>query len=255
MQPQPPSARRHYLWSAALAQRAVREARKARTGGATAVATAIAAHQAAAAYQAQPVVAQMLNEQAIDEASQALINTMAFVTLPQQLGPMLEQVATDYHFDLLVASLVQDAGRAAEQVATAVTPRVGYVRLLSPPSCSRCAILAGRVYRYSEGFQRHPGCDCTMTPTSLTNPAEYPDPVELTRQGLVTGLSKADRRAINDGADFGQVVNARRSGAGLRTPGRALIRNGRPTPEGIYRAASSRDDAIQRLITAGYVRS
>jgi hypothetical protein len=128
------------------------------------------------------------------------------------------------------------------------------VRYLSPPSCSRCAVLAGRVYRYSDGFLRHPRCDCTMIPTSIANPAFTHDPVDLARRGLVTGMSKADMRAVDDGADFGRVVNVRLKTAGLGTPGRVLSRAGRPTPEAIYRSAASREDAIQALISAGYVR-
>lgn len=34
----------------------------------------------------------------------------------------------------------------------------GYVRMLNPPSCRRCVILAGRWYRWNTGFQRHPRC-------------------------------------------------------------------------------------------------
>lgn len=253
--PQPRSARKHFLWSAALAQRAVREAKRVSNRGAGAVASVVVAHQATAAFQAQPAVAQMLSEQAIDEAAEALLNSLAFTTTVDTFTQMLEGVSADYEFERLVASLVQDAGRAAEQVATAVRPTVGYVRYLSPPSCSRCAVLAGRVYRYSSSFLRHPGCDCTMIPTTLANPAFVHDPVDLMRQGLVTGLSKADQKAIADGADFGQVVNVRLRKAGLGVPGRVLVRAGRPTPEGIYRDATSRDDAIERLIAAGYVRS
>jgi hypothetical protein len=35
---------------------------------------------------------------------------------------------------------------------------IGYIRLLTPPSCARCVILAGRFYRWSDGFKRHPNC-------------------------------------------------------------------------------------------------
>lgn len=196
----------------------------------------------------------MLSEQAIDAAADALLNALAFVTLPDQVALRLEQVNLDHEFDRLVASLVQDAGRAAEQVAVTVHPDIGYVRYLSPPSCSRCAVLAGRVYRYSEGFLRHPGCDCIHVPTTISNPAFLHDPVELAREGLVRGLSKADKRALDDGADFGRIVNARSRRAGLSGPDGALIRAGRPTPAGIYAAATSREDAIERLIAAGYIR-
>lgn len=250
----PQSARRHYLWSSLLVTRAVREAESVRKSGVRAVAKVITTHQMVAAREAQPAVARMLAEQNIDQAAQAFLDSTAFTTSVDNMTAMLDQTATDSEFDRIVASLVADAGRAADQVATSVVPKVGYVRFLSPPSCSRCAVLAGRVYRYSEGFLRHPACDCTMIPTSLANPAFHHDPVDLMREGQVTGLSKADQRAVADGADFNKVVNVRLKSAGLRTPGRVLIRAGRPTPEGIYATASSRDDAIQRLIAAGYVR-
>lgn len=252
--PVPTSARRHYRWSGLLAVRAVREAHKAKPKGAAAVATVVALHQATAARQAAPAVDDMLTEQAIDQAAEAMLNALSFVTLPDQIEARLERVNLDHEFERLVAGLVQDAGRAAEQVAIAVRPRIGYVRYLNPPSCSRCAILAGRVYRYSEGFLRHPGCDCIHVPTTLANPAFIHDPVDLARQGLVKGLSKADQKALDDGADLAQIVNVRSKRAGLSTPDGVLIRAGRPTPAGIYAAATSQEDAIERLIAAGYIR-
>jgi hypothetical protein len=35
---------------------------------------------------------------------------------------------------------------------------IGWIRVLDPPSCGRCAILAGRFYKWSDGFLRHPNC-------------------------------------------------------------------------------------------------
>ncbi len=58
---------------------------------------------------------------------------------------------------MIVGTQVADTGRAATSVAMTANPRVtGYVRMLVPPSCGRCAVLAGRRYRVSAGFQRHP---------------------------------------------------------------------------------------------------
>lgn len=58
---------------------------------------------------------------------------------------------------MLTMTTVQDAGRLAVSAGMLARPHVqGYVRALTPPSCSRCAILAGRWYRVSTGFQRHP---------------------------------------------------------------------------------------------------
>src|SRR5690606_8988113 len=122
------------------------------------------------------------------------------------------------------------------------------------PSCSRCAVLAGRVYRYSTGFQRHPGCDCVMVPVTFASSDLTYDPLELARRGQIVGLSKADLQALEDGADFGRIVNARHRKAGLMQSGQALTRGGRPTPAGIYASATSREDALARLAAAGYIR-
>lgn len=67
-------------------------------------------------------------------------------------------VAGGKWLDMAVHTQVADAGRGAASVATAVRRNVGFTRMLNPPSCSRCAILAGRWYRGSSAFQRHPRC-------------------------------------------------------------------------------------------------
>jgi hypothetical protein len=104
-------------------------------------------------------------------------------------------------------------------------------------------VLAGRVYRYSQGFLRHPNCDCVMLPTTVAAPDLVQDPVELAKAGQIRGLSQADMLAIEQGADFGQVVNVRLRKAGLRQAGKVLARRGKPTPEGIYAAAGEDRDA------------
>lgn len=210
--------------------------------------------QIAQARIAQDAVGIMLDQQDIDVAADALLNSEAFTTSASSFEAMLEQVETDWQFDQLIASLVQDAGRAAEGVAIAARANIGHVRMLTPPSCGRCAVLAGRVYRYSSGFLRHPGDDCVMIPTTLANRDYIQDPAELLKQGLVTGLSKADQKAIADGADFGQVVNVRLRKAGLTESGRVLSRRGRATPEAIYHeAGNDRDRALALLQAAGYL--
>lgn len=215
----------------------------------------LALFQIAQAEIAQEAVGLMLAQQEIDVAAEALLNSEAFTTSARSFEAMLDGIDTDWQFDQIVASLVQDAGRAAEGVTIAARPRIGHVRMLNPPSCARCAVLAGRVYRYSTGFLRHPGCDCVMVPTMLSNSALVQDPADLMRRGLVTGLSKADQQAIRDGADFGRIVNIRRQVAGMRESGRVLSRSDRPTPEAIYRdTANDRDRALALLQAAGYLR-
>lgn len=245
---------RHRL-SVLTARRAAREAAKVRGAGEAAVALAVAQHQMAQAQMAQTSVAAMLAEQGVTAPAEAPLNLVAFTTSAQVLGSMLGEIPADadFQFTRLVESLVQDAGRAAESVAVATRPRVGWVRHLTPPSCSRCAVLAGRVYRYSDGFLRHPGDDCVTVPVAEDDDSRAVDPVELMERGLIRGLSKADQEAIRDGADFNQVVNARRKAAGMTEAGRVLARNNRLTPEGIYRLASTREEALSLLQRQGYI--
>lgn len=212
------------------------------------------ANQVAQAVAAERAVGEMLTEQAIEAAADAMLNAVAFTTEVDRLLAAIEQAATDYQFDRLIESQVQDAGRAAQQVAVTVRADVGWVRHLTLPSCSRCAVLAGRVYRFSEGFQRHPNCDCTMIPVTVASPDYTYDIGELVESGQVTGLSKADRRALRDGADFGQVVNVRLRAAGLRESGQVVNRRGRLTPAAIYRATTTRDEALALLEQQGYLR-
>jgi hypothetical protein len=206
----------------------------------------------AVALQAAPSI---LAEQGIDPTAEATVNGAALLTGGAVAG-MVDNSDSATAFDTLVMALIQDAGRTASAV-DGITRRAvtGYTRFLSPPSCSRCAILAGRVYRYSTGFQRHPRCDCTMTPTNHSvGPSLTTDPLEAYRAGQVRGLSKGDQAAIDHGADMGQVVNVRRKQAGLIEGSSVMVRAGRPTPQFINRVASDRGDALNMLARYGYIR-
>lgn len=250
----PPAASEHYALSALVASQAVGAATRARPRGLAAVAATVARYQASNARLAETAVALMLEQQDIDREAEALLNSTAFTTEVERMMAMLDTTGTEGDaFDRLVQSLVQDAGRAAETVAVAVRPDVRFVRYLNLPSCSRCAVLAGRVYRYSQGFLRHPNCDCVMLPTTVAAPDLVQDPGELARAGQIRGLSAADMLAMEDGADLAQVVNVRQRRAGLRQAGRVLARRGRLTPEGIYATTSSREEAVQALKAVGYV--
>lgn len=130
--------------------------------------------------------------------------------------------------EMLAQTMVQDAGRLAVGMAIAARPRVtGYIRMLTPPSCSRCVVLAGQFYRWSSGFQRHPRCDCRHVPASedvagdlRTDPNAYFGSLSAAEQDKA--FTKAGAQAIRDGADLSQVVNARRGAIGL-TPAGARI--------------------------------
>ena len=204
-------------------------------------------------------------------------------------GGMPERLALARGREVLLASAavqVADAGRSAAGLDTFARPRVGYVRMLNPPSCSRCSALAGRFYRSNEGFRRHPRCDCVHVPTTRSEAAES--------EGLVhdpyayfESLSEADQdrtygrasaQAIRDGADLFQVVNARRgmSYAGLSADGSrrgqvptsgftregtskraawgwANPQRGRLTPDAIYARNLPREATLDLLAANGYL--
>jgi hypothetical protein len=195
----------------------------------------VTALQLAAAESADPYVTAALLEQGIAPDQDYAINAVVFagvagdgrslVSLLDQpriraktligLGWASEDAWRNARASLqtMAATAVQDAGRGAVQVATAARPHVtGFVRMLTPPSCSRCTVLAGRWYRYNAGFDRHPRCDCIGIPANEDTSGDLrTNPRLAIESGNVTGLSRADSRAIlDDGADVGQVINAHR---------------------------------------------
>lgn len=145
---------------------------------------------------------------------------------------------------MTTGTLLSDTARQGESLGMGVRTVSGYVRMLTPPSCSRCVVLAGRFYRKNAGFQRHPGCDCRHIPASeavagdlTVEPRAYFD--SLTEAEQDKAFTKAGAEAIRAGADVGQVVNARR---GMYTAqGQLLTREG----------TTSRGRAFQALRDGG----
>lgn len=268
----------------------------------------VAGGQLAAAQQAEPYLQQLL--EGVDEV--ATLDPAALAGVASDGRPLLQllmypvwvalnavtrglSIATGLasgqaFVDLLARTLVADAGRAADQVAMVARPAVtSYIRVVRAPACSRCIILAGREYSVSKGFARHPRCDCTMEPVTREH---RPEPVDAS--DVYKGMTEAQRRkafgpaavkAINDGADIGQVVNARRgmktavayghkvkattegvtkrglAGKRLRNfedrrkPGQRyrVSKTPRLMPEEIYRQADDREHALRLLRKHGYL--
>jgi hypothetical protein len=155
---------------------------------------------------------------------------------------------------MYVHTQVADAARGAASVAIAARPGVGWTRMVNPPCCGRCAILTGRVYRYSQGFRRHPRCDCRHIPATEDVAGDVTtSPDGLFREGLVRGLTKGQRAALAEGADPGRVVNASRKASGMTTTEAAVKGRVRLTPDGIYRLASDREETVRLLRANGYL--
>ena len=69
------------------------------------------------------------------------------------------------HALMLSSSEVTQAGRGAVGTSMAGKRTIqGYVRVVQPPACSRCIILAGKEFGWNAGFQRHPRLPMRLRP-------------------------------------------------------------------------------------------
>lgn len=226
--------------------------------------------QRRAAADAERAVAAMVAEQNLsaDPEGELVPSSLAGVASDgRPLDTLLAQAEDQTSLEAMVLTQVADAARVGQGVALTARPRLdGYVRYVNPPSCSRCAVLAGRFYRWSSGFLRHPRCDCVNVPsTSAAAPGLVSDPMRAFREGKITDLSGAQAEAIEAGADISRVVNATtRKGAVYTAGGRTFTREAatrrgvgravRLTPESIFQVAEDRADAIRLLGVHGYLR-
>lgn len=177
--------------------------------------------QAVAALTASRWLPAMLDEQGITAQSVAplvLASQVGVASDGRSLRTLLEYAARESasrEFDTIVATQLQDVARSTLATDIATRPAIeGYARQITAGACSRCAILAGRFYRWNEGFDRHPNCNCEHVPTTrdaagevTTNPREYFDSLDEAEQERI--FTKAGAEAIRMGADPVQVVNAR----------------------------------------------
>lgn len=124
----------------------------------------------------------------------------------------------------------------------------GFSRMLNPPSCNRCIILAGKWFRWNQGFQRHPGCDCIHVPASenvagdiRTDPYAMFKSMSPAEQERTFGRSEA--RAIREGADIYKATN--QSVRKLTTANSRI--------DDIYRNAGTRSNAVRMLREQGFI--
>lgn len=163
----------------------------------------------------------------------------------------------------IASTMVQDASREATGVAVAAHPDLrGYYRKLTPPSCKRCAVLAGGFYAWADAFPRHPNCDCVHVPAAERYDDATFDVADAAREGLIKDLNKGEYEAIVEhGANPAQVINASRKGAvsytqmyGKRvqttSSGYGLTSRFRLTPREIYRQAKGDKERARELLIA-----
>lgn len=217
-----------------------------------------------AAYSEQPeaIVAQTITAP-LDVRRAALDDSLAFM-------------------EMVTQSIIADTARAAEEAAMYQRPWVdGFVRMINPPCCSRCAVLSGKFYLFNEGFLRHPRCDCYHLPApsdpdkvrnliTINSPERYFESLSEAEQDRI--FTNAGAEAIREGADIGQVVNARRGMSRAQVNGRSALvtsegmtRRGvarsrmgglrtRLMPEAIFQISDGdRDEAVRLLKLYGFI--
>lgn len=159
------------------------------------------------------------------------------------------------HLTLTSGTMLSDTGRAAEKVSGGAHRVKHWTRMLNPPSCGRCVILAGKVTSHQTPFLRHPGCDCRNVPStedtgadSRTDPKAYLSELSSAEQDRILG-SKANGQAFRDGADTNQLINAYRKSGAVRS-GQVNGQLVKYTREGTTR----RGRAYWEMSQAGYVK-
>lgn len=163
----------------------------------------------------------------------------------------------------IVLTMLADTRRGVYGADIIARPAVGgYVRMLQPPSCSRCVILAGKFFRWNQGFQRHPRCDCQHLPVAgraaaersglISDPYEYFNSLTPREQEAVFGKSEA--RAIRDGGDIYRIGNVRMRGLSTAIGRGRNRRYATMTVDDIYRVAGTRTNAIRLLEQQGYIK-
>lgn len=177
-----------------------------------------------------------------DGGGSLLLNLVYSVNDIPRRGLSSTALATrvEYLSTSIVLSGIHDAARSSSQTASLTRPWVrSYVRMLRGKSCARCAILAGRRYRSVTAFRRHHHCDCVNFPAPddaddwATDPDEYFESLDAADQDRI--FTQAGARAIRDGADMSQVVNARKGITTVSAYGRELqVTTEGTTKRGLY---------------------
>lgn len=199
--------------------------------------------QVAAASLAEGYVSDVLEAQDADPSAEASVNVDGFSdftdgggsllqylvyagnavresALEERLPPAVARQRAVYATTAILVNGMQDTGRSAVHSDMWTRPSVkGYVRMLRPPSCARCAILAGRRYWSSQAFKRHKRCDCRHVPVAedtggdwTTSPSTYFKSLSREEQDRIFTKASAETiRLANGKADtINQVVNARK---------------------------------------------
>lgn len=156
-------------------------------------------------------------------------------------------------------TMLADTRRDVYQADMVQRPRVsGYVRMLNPPSCSRCVVLAGKRFLWNQGFQRHPRCDCIHIPAAESVAGDMTvDPYAyfkgLSEKDQSRYFGKIEAQAIRDGADISRVVNFGSRGLGTAAGNARFGTPFKRTLEDIYGRGGTRNVIVSDLQYHGWI--
>lgn len=259
----------------------------ARVGGDAAL--VVAALQVTGAREAVSYVPRVLDEQGMDAPAVATVQPLAFargssgLPLPDVLATVPAAVKRSVGaagregalrsglalLEGIAETHIADACRLASAAEMTARPAVQtWTRVLNLPSCGRCAVLAGKVFRWNASFARHPRCDCRALPSTVVSPgAQVFDPRryfdDLSPIDQDRRFGKAVAARIRDGDDLVKSVNASRDAwrvrlAGERRPAKTAGGitgqvQAQTFMESLTQDVADRAQAIRNLADAGYL--
>lgn len=250
----------------------------------------VAALQVAGAREASSYVGVVLDEQGMNAPAVATVEPLAFArgssglpltdvlaTVPAAVKAAVGSGAQAFALSRglrLLEGIAQtqtaDAARLGTAAAFVARPDVRtWVRVLNPPSCGKCAVMAGQVYRWNATFQRHPRCDCRTLPSTVANPKwqtfdprAYFDGLSAAEQDVRFG--KAVATEIRSGRDLVEAVNAPRDAWRVRladekaaakaaASGATTATTPQTFMESLIHQVNDRNAAIRNLADAGFL--
>lgn len=233
-----------------------------------------------AARSSEPYVDAVLAQQGIDAPAEAAVSTRMVASMTEYGGDLQEvarggvikaklaisqgltvaqalSVGRDW-LDRFSAREVTVAESAATAATIGLRQDVGWVRMLNPPSCRRCLVLAGKWFRWNEGFDRHPRCDCRHIPSTedtggdyTTDPYAYLSRMSRAEQDAFLGRSNA--RAYREGADVYRLINISERGLGSAKANRVYGTPHLQTVDDLLRQAGTRTRFRALLEEHGFI--
>lgn len=202
----------------------------------TQIAQIVTIYQLAIVREAINATTAMVEEQGLTPNPYGTVASTALVGFTpdgRRIEGLFSQAQSVSQYEQMMVNTLRGSARTATSVAITNERSVdGFMRIMVPPTCQRCAILAGKWFRYGADFDRHVNCDCTQVPCpsgdhkqmfvdfgSYSNPYKAyeegqimrsrtyinADGSEVTR--VVNDFTKAQMNALDDKADMSQIVN------------------------------------------------